>query len=151
MTVVVRPDRVYRTSVLTPIVGYQPQMSVQAVAQQFTQGPPSGTVLQGLNGQFYGFRGTGMDNFKMRFRAFMCRVFGSKCEMVAAPIMAPIAQGSPGPANMEASMVAPQMQSQMALLSHLTQSANAAQVQGPLAAGMWALSNRRPFTYYYSG
>jgi len=35
----VRPDRVYRTGVLTPIVGYQPQQDVMAVAQAFTQGP----------------------------------------------------------------------------------------------------------------
>lgn len=36
---VVRPDQVYRTSVLQPIVGYQPQQDVMAVAQDFTQGP----------------------------------------------------------------------------------------------------------------
>lgn len=36
----VRPDRVYRTGVLTPIpTGYQPQADVMAVAQEFTQGP----------------------------------------------------------------------------------------------------------------
>ncbi len=35
----VRPDQVYRTSVLQPIVGYQPQQDVMAVAQEFTQGP----------------------------------------------------------------------------------------------------------------
>lgn len=37
----VRPDQVYRTGVLQPIVGYQPQQDVMAVAQQFTQGPYS--------------------------------------------------------------------------------------------------------------
>lgn len=33
---VVRPDRVYATSVLTPIVGYNPGADVMAVAQNFT-------------------------------------------------------------------------------------------------------------------
>jgi len=47
---VVRPDSVYRTSVLSPIVGYQPQADVQAVAAAFTLGPPSGMTLQGLYG-----------------------------------------------------------------------------------------------------
>jgi hypothetical protein len=32
----VRPDRVYKTSVLSPIVGYNPGVDVQAVAQAFT-------------------------------------------------------------------------------------------------------------------
>ncbi len=41
----VRPDRVYRTGVLTPIVGFQPQADVMSVAQAFTQGPPSGMQL----------------------------------------------------------------------------------------------------------
>lgn len=36
---VVRPDRVYRTGVLTPIVGFQPQQDVMANAAAFTQGP----------------------------------------------------------------------------------------------------------------
>jgi hypothetical protein len=35
----VRPDRVYRTGVLTPIIGFQPQQDVMAVAAAFTQGP----------------------------------------------------------------------------------------------------------------
>ena len=39
----VRPDRVYRTSVLSPIVGYQPGAAVQSVATAFTSG---GTQLQ---------------------------------------------------------------------------------------------------------
>lgn len=35
----VRPDAVYKTSVLQSIVGYQPQQDVMGVAQDFTQGP----------------------------------------------------------------------------------------------------------------
>ncbi len=37
-----------RTSVLSPIYGYQPDDDVQSVVQAFTQGPPWGTQLQGL-------------------------------------------------------------------------------------------------------
>lgn len=44
----VRPDRVYRTGVLTPITGYQPEADVQAVAMDFTQGPARGLMLEGL-------------------------------------------------------------------------------------------------------
>jgi hypothetical protein len=36
---VVRPDRVYRTGVLTPIIGFQPQADVMANAAAFTLGP----------------------------------------------------------------------------------------------------------------
>jgi hypothetical protein len=47
-----RPDRVYRTGVLSPMVGYQPGMAVQAVADAFTTGPQAG-----LQGPFTGFWG----------------------------------------------------------------------------------------------
>jgi hypothetical protein len=50
----VRPDRVYKTGVLTPIGGFQPQADVMAVAQSFTLGP-AGFMQGGLNGvQFLG-------------------------------------------------------------------------------------------------
>lgn len=74
----VRPDRVYRTGVLSPIVGFQPQADVMAVAREFTQGPyafqqgsagtmvasgvagPRVTLLGGLGGpvQLFGSRVT---------------------------------------------------------------------------------------------
>lgn len=43
-----RPDRVIRTSVLSPMVGYDPHADVQHVAMMFTQGPARGMQLQGL-------------------------------------------------------------------------------------------------------
>ena len=36
-----RPDGVYKTAVLQPLVGYSPQQDVMNVAQEFTQGPYS--------------------------------------------------------------------------------------------------------------
>lgn len=44
----VRPDRIVRTGVLQPIVGYQPQTAVMSVTQEFTSGPASGMQLAGL-------------------------------------------------------------------------------------------------------
>jgi hypothetical protein len=151
---VVRPDRVYRTSVLTPIVGYQPQMDVQAVARAFTQGPPLGTQLQGLGYYgFHGLQGNGWDNFKSRMRNFFAR-FRFNREVAKAAnngAQVTLSTTSPGPASMEAAVVAPQMQSQMAMLAHLTQGSNSRHARGPLAAAMFALQNRRPFTYYRAG
>lgn len=43
-----RPDRVYRTSVLSPMTGFRPGQAVQAIAQDFTQGPRLGTTLSGF-------------------------------------------------------------------------------------------------------
>jgi hypothetical protein len=42
-----RPDRVMRTSVLSPMVGYNPGQDVQMVANAFTTGPQSGMTLSG--------------------------------------------------------------------------------------------------------
>jgi hypothetical protein len=43
-----RPDRVYKTGVLSPMVGYNPGQDVQAVAYEFSTGPQSGMALSGL-------------------------------------------------------------------------------------------------------
>jgi hypothetical protein len=43
-----RPDRVYRTSVLSPMTGYVPGYDVQMVAREFAMGPQTGMSLQGL-------------------------------------------------------------------------------------------------------
>jgi len=42
-----RPDRVYRTSVLSPMTGFQPGQAVMATARDFTMGPYSGMSLNG--------------------------------------------------------------------------------------------------------
>lgn len=44
----VRPDRIVRTGVLQPIVGYQPQNDVMMVTSEFTSGPSSGMQLAGF-------------------------------------------------------------------------------------------------------
>jgi len=43
-----RPDRVYRTGVLSPMTGFRPGEAVQTVAADFTLGPYSGMSLSGL-------------------------------------------------------------------------------------------------------
>jgi hypothetical protein len=53
-----RPDRVYRTSVLAPMTGFRPGEAVMATARDFTIGPVSGMALSGLGqpGLFDRFR-----------------------------------------------------------------------------------------------
>ena len=68
----VRPDRVVRTGVLTPIVGYQPQMDVIAVTDEFTSGPSRGMQLSGL----YGLGATSpgpIKRFILRAQAFFAQ------------------------------------------------------------------------------
>jgi hypothetical protein len=43
-----RPDRVYRTGVLSPMTGFRPGEAVMATAADFTLGPYSGMSLSGL-------------------------------------------------------------------------------------------------------
>lgn len=43
-----RPDRVYRTSVLSPMTGFEPGQAVMATARDFTIGPYTGMQLSGL-------------------------------------------------------------------------------------------------------
>ncbi len=133
---VVRPDRVYRTSVLTPMVGYDPTADVQSVAMAFTQGPPLGTQLQGFGANpFAGWLARNKAAWNSRkAQKFMFAGFGM----------------SPGPINNQASQVAPQMQAQMQMLRHLMQDSNA-HIYGPIARAARAEAMRRPFTYYYAG
>ena len=67
---IMRPDRVYRTSVLSPMVGYRPGYDVQRVAQEFTLGPQSGMSLGGL-------RGTFGDRLRMWWHGAKARASGS--------------------------------------------------------------------------
>lgn len=45
-----RPDRVYRTGVLAPMVGFQPGQAIMATTDAFTSGPYTGMQLSGLRG-----------------------------------------------------------------------------------------------------
>jgi hypothetical protein len=47
---VLRPDRVYKTGVLSPMVGFRPGEAVMATADAFTKGPYTGMQLSGLRG-----------------------------------------------------------------------------------------------------
>ena len=51
---VLRPDRVYRTGVLSPMDGFRPGQAVMVTADRFTSGPYTGMQLSGLRG--LGFR-----------------------------------------------------------------------------------------------
>ncbi len=120
---VMRPDGVYRTSVLQPMVGYSPQVDVQAVAQAFTQGPPLG----GLRGPSW------LDRVKAKFAEMRGRSQARFAAMM------------PGSVNThEASQAAPQMQSQLDMLARLTRLPSPAQ-------GGATLVRRRFNTYYRAG
>jgi hypothetical protein len=66
----VRPDRVYRTGVLTSTMGYDPGADVQSVAASFTQYPMDLALPSGLSG----LRGLGMlRGLGARFAAWKAR------------------------------------------------------------------------------
>lgn len=131
---VMRPDRVYRTSVLSPMMNYSPQADVQAVAYAFTQGPPLGTMLQGLGAQ---------PSLIDRIKAFFNRGKSIVQEQRAA-ILNSVPAPTPTPVN---SQVAPQMSAQMQMLARLS---NGTMMPGINSVGR-ALSRRRYLTYYKAG
>jgi hypothetical protein len=144
-----RPDRVMRTSVIAPFVGYNPGVDVMNVAASFTM-PPAG--LAG-----YGF-GDGLGPFqklRLRMKSWWnqkrAQAFMNTHGVSGFHGYGGLGTPSPGPAPTMISTVAPQMQSQMAMLFALTQSNDPRSMQGAVADGAWALSMRRPYAYYYAG
>jgi hypothetical protein len=135
---VVRPDRVYRTSVLSPIVGYNPTADVQAVARAFTQGPPSGTVLSGLGAtaNFGPLRRLGL-RIKAAWAARGARKF-----MAVAATDNQMAGPPPGPGPMTPGVMAPGNGQQMAMVRQITNRGNAG------AYGAFVVANGRLDTYY---
>lgn len=131
---VVRPDRVYRTSVLSPIVGYQPGADVQAIATAFTQGPPRAGSLAGLGNPFatFGARVRAWWNAR-RAQRFM--------SAGTAGLGAPIA-----PAFTEGQMIAPQLAHQMKMLARLGPQSGG----GPMPAA-FAMATRRINSFYRAG
>lgn len=102
---VVRPDRVYRTGVLTSIVGYQPQADVQAVAAAFTLGPPSGMQLSGL-----GASGGRLSQWWASLKARIAAKKAEKFMASAAPVSGPPIAQAPGPtASAAAGVLSPEM------------------------------------------
>lgn len=141
-----RPDRVYRTSVLAPMMNYSPQADVQAVAQAFTQGPPLATMLQGLRGLRDGDL-SAWDKFKLWLKGISPAGLVAAVNNAAAVESMNNPSPPPGPQQQAASQVAPQMQSQMMMLMRLSTSGMQPGVQ---RAGR-SLSKRRYFSYYRAG
>lgn len=143
---VVRPDRVYRTSVIVPFANYQPQADMQAVARAFTTGGPLAMQLSGFGASAPGPIQRLILRARAAFAARRARKF-----MFGQVGQAGDGQGSPGPEMIVSSQVAPQMQAQMNLLSHLTRDQNMAHIQGAVEQAAYTLASRRPFTYYRAG
>lgn len=137
----VRPDGVYRTSVLTPIMGYQPGTDVQSVLHSFAMGPQGLTQLgsPGLGG----FMGRLILRVRGAIAARKARKF--MFQGLGCP------QGAPGPAPSVATQIAPQMQAQMSMLSHLTAQRNAGSMRAAVGDAATTLARRRPYTFYYAG
>jgi hypothetical protein len=78
----VRPDRVYRTSVLQPAIGYDPNADVQSVAASFTQYPMD-LQTNGLGG----LRGVGViDRIRLQFAAWRAKKQAKKQVLQALPM-----------------------------------------------------------------
>lgn len=130
-----RPDRVYRTSVLSPIAGYAPGRDVQAVAAAFTS-PFAPNGLQGLGFTF----GSGP------IAQWWAGVKARWSARFAATGVHGLAGGPPGPAYQNAQQIAPQMAAQVQMLQSLAYTSGG----GPRAAVMDA-GTRRWTSYYVAG
>ncbi len=139
----VRPDRVMRTGVLTSIYGYQPDADVQAVAQQFAYGPPSGTIMASggtTTVPLAGLRGPGpIARLGLRIKAAWNERKARK--FMQSGMGAPLA-----PAFTEGQMIAPQIATQIQMLSRLAPTEGG----GPMDAAH-AAATRRMNSYYRAG
>lgn len=132
----VRPDAVYRTSVLAPMAGYSPGADVQSVAMAFTS--PFGP--NGLNG-------LGNSGGIAAWWAGVKAKWAAKRALVASRFgFAGLGSGPPGPAYQTAQQIAPQIATQMQMLAHLAPSRGG----GPFASAISA-GTRRWNTYYIAG
>jgi len=144
---VVRPDRVYRTGVLTSIVGYQPQADVQAVAASFTLGPPSGTQLSGLRGPTTRL-GAWFENVKANLKAQFGR---AQVAVAVVPAAGPPAPQAPGPTSAAAaSALAPDQAGRAMAVFNLVQG-NPAQGGNFVARAARVAAFRRDNSYYRAG
>lgn len=142
-----RPDRVYRTGVLSSMFGWNPRADVEMVASSFTLGPPSGMGLGGLRG--LGAAGF-FQRFGLRVKAWVAERKAMKFMAaggVGGPIAAPGGHGSPqGSAVHEARMIAPQIAQQFQVLAHLAPGRGG----GPQLAAYEA-AMRRQNSYFRAG
>lgn len=128
-----RPDRVYRTSVLSPIAGYSPGVDVQAVAMGFTRpfGPNGLAGFDGSGGRLSAW----WANLKARIATWKA---GGMPMPTTQPAMMP-APIQPGPAMAMGAQIAPQIGAQMSMLRALAPSHGS------------PFSERRWNSYYYAG
>lgn len=139
----VRPDRIVRTGVLSPIVGYQPQTSVIAVTQEFASGPSTGMQLSGL-----GFPPIGQGPVAVWFKTLGARIKATLNAARANQIMltdnnsvsAVVAQVGVDPRTQ---VMAPASNA-MSQMAHFLSYRDA-----PERGGLFA--RRRWNTYYYAG
>lgn len=94
----VRPDGVYRTSVLQAIPGYQPVSNAQGVAARFTAAPYFATTLSGLRGPF-GEGLTWWDQIKIRWAAFVERMRAARAQAMLKKVAATSTVPGPNPAG----------------------------------------------------
>lgn len=139
----VRPDRVMRTGVLTSIYGYQPDADVQAVAQSFAYGPPSGTIFASggtTSIPLAGLRGPGpFARFGLWIKAKWNE--GKARRFMMNGLGAPLA-----PQFSEGQMIAPQIATQIQMLARLAPTDGG----GPMSAA-YAAATRRLNSYYRAG
>lgn len=111
-----RPDAVYRTSVLQPFAGYQPPADVNAVAMMFTQAAERGMALNGLGG--WG----PWDRFKARVQAWVAERQARKFMSATVPADMPppfvpkqpaALAGMPGAPIAVAGQISPHLATQM--------------------------------------
>lgn len=138
----VRPDFTYRTSVLQPIVGYQPQADVMAVAANFTLGPAGAMTItdDGLSGL------TGSGKFAMwwaTMKAKLAAKLSGALPVLSTPAPAPMPTD---PASMAAQQVAPDMAGRLAAAIAIGSSG-----RGPsLQRAMRRMGNGRVASLYWA-
>lgn len=118
-----RPDRVYATGVLSPMMGYQPQRDVNEVTRMFTQGPSLGLTLQGL-GAMPGPIARWWATVKARIaqrKAEKLMQAATQAPPFVPPGRASAVNGLPGPAPAMAQQIAPYLATQMSGVAHLMQ------------------------------
>lgn len=136
-----RPDRVYRTSVLSPIAGYSPGADVQAVAMGFTR-PFGPNGLAGFGGSG-GRLSSWWANLKARIAMWKAGMKMPMPTTAQAQLPAPI---QPGPAASVGMQIAPQIASQVSMLRALAPTHGG----GPYGAVL-TVPERRWNTYYFAG
>ena len=110
MTHFLRPDRVYRTGVISPVAGFNPAVDVMGVAARFTN-PYAGLGDVQLMGNL-----SLLDKIKLKIAAWRARKNFHPAAVMAAtatpPPAGPIAQEAGFTPNGSASQVAPNFNSQ---------------------------------------